>query len=68
MPDHELDYLVTFTCGCSVVFDIASGYRTSRMDACEKHGGRDQFEDRNEIVRMARERKDADIANRGACN
>jgi hypothetical protein len=48
------DYVVRFPCGCSVTFLGSCLHRSSRMTACHDHDGRDQTEDRDEIVRQAR--------------
>lgn len=66
--DYEMDYFVKFTCGCLVVFDYASGYRTSRMEACDQHGGRDQTDERTQIVNMAREDRDTNMRKRRESN
>lgn len=59
--DLEMDYFVKFTCGCLVVFDYTSGYRTSRMEACGEHNRRDQTDERTEMVQRARVERDVKL-------
>jgi hypothetical protein len=68
VSDHELDYRVLFECGCVVTFCMASGYRTSRMDACRQHNGIGQTDERTDIVERARARRKEDLEARTAGN
>lgn len=48
--DKSKDYVLHCQCGCRVTFFRASGYMTSRMDACIDHNKRDQTAIRDRIM------------------
>jgi hypothetical protein len=49
------DYVVRRQCGCRVTFLGSCFHHTSRLDACAGHNGRDQFDERIQIVKSAKE-------------
>jgi hypothetical protein len=68
MADCELDYGVLFECGCKVIFDVTTGYHTSRLDTCEQHNKRNQIDERTEMIDRARKRMRDDLENRTTAN
>lgn len=52
--NDSADYKVSFPCGCTVTFLGSCFHRTSRMMACTRHDGRDQFAERTALVQDAK--------------